>query len=163
MITAATATELLEVLRTVLRAGRVARTLPPDDGDLPGWTVALLGLLERTGEQRLGQLAAHLEVDVSVVSRQVATLVATGLITRRPDPVDGRAQLLAITDAGRAAVDRHRARRARWVAEALAGWEDDEVRRMAEQLRHLVHDLSQALADRPHAASGRPPAVHRTR
>ena len=161
MITAATATELVEVLRAVIRTGRAARPLPLADADLPAWTVAVLALLERAGEQRLGQLAAHLEVDTSVVSRQVAALVETGLVARRPDPVDGRAQLLAVTDAGRATLDGHRALRAQWVVEALAGWEDDDVRRIAGDMRLLVGELSRALAERP--SHGRAPAVVRTR
>jgi DNA-binding MarR family transcriptional regulator len=152
VITAATADELLELLRTVMRASRPAR-LGPEAEDMPGWKFAVLGLLAREGEQRLGQVAAHLEVDPSVASRQVATLEQLGLVTRRPDPADGRAQLLAVSPAGLAARDGYLAQRARWVAEALDGWDDAEVAHLVERMNELVAQLHCALA-----AHHRPPA-----
>ncbi|TWF79999.1 DNA-binding MarR family transcriptional regulator [Pseudonocardia hierapolitana] len=152
MITTATADELLELLRSIMRANRTAR-LGPESEDMPGWKFAVLGLLAREGEQRLGQVAAHLEVDPSVASRQVAMLEQLGFVTRRPDPADGRAQLLAISPAGLAARDGYLAMRARWVAEALQGWDDAEVTHLVARLRQLVDDLHCALA-----AHHRPPA-----
>jgi DNA-binding MarR family transcriptional regulator len=145
VITAATADELLELLRTIMRANRTAR-LGPESEDMPGWKFAVLGLLAREGEQRLGHVAAHLEVDPSVASRQVATLEQLGLVTRRPDPADGRAQLLAITPAGLTARDGYVAQRARWVAEALDGWDDAEVAHLVARVKQLVDDLHCALA-----------------
>lgn len=145
MITAATADELLELLRTIMRAGRTAR-LGPEPEDMPGWKFAVLGLLAREGEQRLGQVAAHLEVDPSVASRQVATLEQCGFVTRRPDPADGRALLLAISPAGLAARDGYLAQRARWVAEALDGWDDAEVAHLVARLAQLFDELHCALA-----------------
>jgi DNA-binding MarR family transcriptional regulator len=145
VITTATADELLELLRTITRANRAAR-LGSESEDMPGWKFAVLGLLAREGEQRLGQVAAHLEVDPSVASRQVATLEQFGLVTRRPDPADGRAQLLTITPAGLAGRDGYLALRARWVAEALDGWDDAEVAHLVARVKQLVDDLHCALA-----------------
>jgi DNA-binding MarR family transcriptional regulator len=145
VITTATADELLELLRTIMRANRTAR-LGPESEDMHGWKFAVLGLLAREGEQRLGQVAAHLEVDPSVASRQVAMLEHLGLVTRRPDPADGRAQLLAVSPAGLAARDGYLEQRARWVAEALDGWDDAEVAHLVARLNQLVADLHCALA-----------------
>lgn len=145
MITAATADDLLELLRTIMRAGRTTR-IGSDAEDMPGWKFAVLGLLAREGEQRLGQVAAHLEVDPSVASRQVAALEQLGLVTRRPDPADGRAQLLAISPAGLDAREGYLAQRARWVAEALDGWDDAEVAHLVTRMDRLVADLHCALA-----------------
>ena len=145
MITPGTADELLELLRAIMRANRTAR-LGPESEDMPGWKFAVLGLLAREGEQRLGQVAAHLEVDPSVASRQVATLEQLGYVTRRPDPADGRAQLLAVTPAGLAARDGYLALRARWVADALDGWDDAEVAHLVTRLKQLVGDLHCAIA-----------------
>src|SRR3954463_13140833 len=66
----------------------------------------LLFQLCTNGAQRSSALAASACVDPSTVSRQVAQLVAAGLVERRADPHDGRATLLAATDLGAA---RHRA------------------------------------------------------
>ena len=145
MITTATAGELLELLRTIMQANRTARLGPEAEG-MPGWKFAVLGLLAREGEQRLGQVAAHLEVDPSVASRQVATLEQLGYVTRRPDPADGRAQLLAVTPAGLAARDGYLALRARWVADALHGWDDAEVAHLVARVKQLVDELHCAIA-----------------
>lgn len=133
-------------------ANRTAR-LGPESEDMPGWKFAVLGLLAREGEQRLGQVAAHLDVDPSVASRQVGMLEQLGCVTRRSDPADGRAQLLAISPEGLAARDGYLAMRARWVAEALDGWGDAEVAHLVARLSQLVDDLHCALA-----AHQRPPA-----
>jgi DNA-binding MarR family transcriptional regulator len=147
VISTATAGELLDLLRAIVRTNRSARQVPLEE-DLPAWTVAVLGLLVREGEQRLGQVAAHLEIDASVVSRHVAALEQLDLVVRRPDPADRRAQLLAASEAGVATLGDHCALRARWVAEALAGWDDAEVAHLVDRLDRLVHDLHQALAER---------------
>jgi DNA-binding MarR family transcriptional regulator len=147
VITTATADELMDVLRTIVRASRSARQLPLEE-DLPIWTVAVLSLLAREGEQRLGGVAAHLEVDPSVASRQVAALENLGLVRRRPDPADGRAQLFAASEAGLAALGDYRDLRARWVADALEGWDDAEVSHLVARLDRLVHDLHHALGER---------------
>ena len=145
MITPGTADELLELLRAIMRANRTAR-LGPEPEEMPGWKFAVLNLLAREGEQRLGQVAAHLEVDPSVASRQVAMLEQLGHVTRRPDPADRRAQLLAISPAGLAARDGYLAMRAQWVDEALRGWDDAEVAHLVTRLKQLVGDLHCAIA-----------------
>ena len=40
------------------------------------------------------------ELDLSTISRQIRALVAAGLIARTPDPADGRASFLSLTDGG---------------------------------------------------------------
>jgi DNA-binding MarR family transcriptional regulator len=151
VITAATADELLELIRAIVRSSRTIR-FDLESEDMTGWKASVLGLLAREGEQRLGQVAAHLEVDPSVASRQVAALEQLGLVTRRSDPADGRAQLLAVSEAGLVALDGYRALRARWVAEALRDWDDAEVSHLAARLRQLVADLHCALAEQARPA-----------
>ena len=56
---------------------------------------------------RVSALAELVHSDVSTVSRQVSTLVDLGFVTRGPDPDDGRAQALTLTDEGRDAAARH--------------------------------------------------------
>lgn len=148
MITTATANELMDVLRTIVRASRSGRQLLPLEEDLPGWTVAVLSLLAREGEQRLGAVATHLEVDPSVASRQVAALEQLGLVLRRSDPADRRAQLLAASDAGLATLADYRDLRARCVADALEGWDDAEVSHLVARLDRLLNDLHHALSER---------------
>ena len=112
-------------------SARLARELHPD---LDGAAYGLLALLADAGPLRAGDLVARLGLDKSTVSRQVASLVALGLVDRAPDPDDGRAQVLTPSAEGAARLARIRkARRARWAAD-LAGWPTDDVAMLAELL-----------------------------
>lgn len=118
-------------------------------GDLPSYGWAVLVPLESEGEQRLSTLALRLGVDGSVASRQVAVLERSGLITRRPDPQDGRASLLGLSDAGRAVLARTREVRSEWAVAALADWTDDEAELLGRLIERLSADLAAAGVDRP--------------
>jgi DNA-binding MarR family transcriptional regulator len=146
VITTATADQLLTALRRIVRASRTAQQLGLEE-DLPGWTVSVLSLLARDGQQRLGKVASYLGVDPSVVSRHVAALEQAGLVSRRPDPADGRAQLLVVTRAGHAALEDHCAMRARWLVRALMDWEDTEAAELAARLERLMRDMQRAPAE----------------
>jgi DNA-binding MarR family transcriptional regulator len=156
VIASKTAANLVEALRTVIRSGRAARQAA-QFGELPGASTAALVALERHGEQRMGELAERLCVDPSVVSRQVAMLTRSGLAARRPDPADGRAQLLGITDVGRDALDRCRGEWISWVAAALGDWNDDDAQDLVSSLQRLAQDLQQ-----PPPVAPRPPVLRPT-
>ena len=117
-------------------------------GDLPSYGWAVLVPLESGGEQRLSALALQLGVDGSVASRQVAVLERSGLITRRPDPQDGRASLLGLSEAGRAVLAHTRQVRSEWAVAALADWTDDEAELLGRLIERLSADLAAAGGDR---------------
>ena len=96
---------------------------------------------------RASALAASVQADLSTVSRQVATLVGRGLLERRADQLDGRACLLAVTDAGRAAIAEHEQGRQAFFDEVLTGWSTEEMRQFARQLERFT-----AAYDHVHAA-----------
>jgi len=79
------------------------------------------------GPQRPGTLAELCHTDPSTISRQVAELARRELVRREPDPSDGRASLLAITDAGREVCERVRTLRRELLSAAVAGWTDAEL------------------------------------
>jgi DNA-binding MarR family transcriptional regulator len=58
--------------------------------------------VEELGETTLGQLAQHLELDNSTLSRTVEGLVQNGLVKRSVHPTDRRATLLGLTEQGKA-------------------------------------------------------------
>jgi len=118
-------------------------------GDLPSYGWAVLVPLESGGEQRLSALALQLGVDGSVVSRQVAVLERSGLITRRPDPLDGRASLVGLSEAGRAVLEHTREVRGAWALDALADWSEDEAALLSRLIERLSADLSAAGVGRP--------------
>jgi DNA-binding MarR family transcriptional regulator len=146
---------LARLVRTTKHLGhRVAADLY---GDLPSFGWALLVPLEQDGEQRCSALAGEVGVDVSVASRQVSALEHAGYVQRRPDPVDGRASLISLSDAGAAALAHTRDVRSQWATEALSDWTEDEARQFTALLEKLADGLDRAGRRRParsHAAAG---------
>ena len=139
------------LVRTAKHLGhRVAADLY---GDLPSFGWALLVPLEQDGEQRCSALAGRAGVDVSVVSRQVSALERSGYVQRRPDPVDGRASLIRLSDAGAAALAHTREIRGQWAAEALSDWTEDEARQFTGLLEKLADGLDAAGRGRPPRSS----------
>ncbi|WP_034512362.1 MarR family winged helix-turn-helix transcriptional regulator [Blastococcus sp. URHD0036] len=141
-------------LSQLIRAGRHLSVRAADSlyGDLPSYGWAMLVPLERSGEQRCSALAAAVGIDVSVASRQVAALERAGYVERRPDPRDGRATLLRLTDAGAAALVTTRALRDDWAASALAGWDEDDAVRLSELVERLIDDLELSARSAGHPA-----------
>lgn len=85
-------------------------------------------------------------LDPSTMSRRLASLTARGLIHREPDPDDGRAQVLSLTEEGGRAVARERARRVALVTDALDGWGEEDSAELARLLGRLTDTLE---ASRP--------------
>jgi DNA-binding MarR family transcriptional regulator len=127
---------LTQVARTILRLDVPAHALP--DGASIGRTgYWLLVLVSEQAPLRLSDLAGTVELDLSTISRQIRDLVASGLITRTPDPADGRAALLSLTDQGVAVLEAVSEFRRRILAEAIAEWTDEERNSLATGLLRL--------------------------
>ncbi len=75
-----------------------------------------------SGPMRLSELADRIHSDVSTVSRQVTHFVDLGLIQRAPDPTDGRAQQLGLTDEALTLLTTVQDSREQWMSRLLAGW-----------------------------------------
>jgi DNA-binding MarR family transcriptional regulator len=160
---AAVAGSYIDLQRTVRRSK--ARMLAAAGNDVDSASQVLLHTVGADGPMRASALAASVQADLSTISRQVATLVTRGLLERQADQCDGRASLLAVTAAGRAAIAQHEQGRQAFFDDVLVGWSDDELRQFAQQLGRFT-----AAYDRIHTArvneraalAGRPPVV-RTR
>jgi DNA-binding MarR family transcriptional regulator len=72
------------------------------------------------GPVRLGELNRHVLLSQPAMSRMVDRLAARGLIERKPDPADGRGQLVQLTGGGRTSQREIGRVHARSVARALA-------------------------------------------
>lgn len=127
--------ELTVLLRRArANQGEMAREVHPD---LESSAYGLLVRLDEFGQQRATELAAYIGVGKATMSRQLRALEDLGLVTRAPDPADGRAWLVALTMEGRSRVGRVRnARRARY-AGRLADWDPREVSELARLLGQL--------------------------
>ncbi|MBT2211774.1 MULTISPECIES: MarR family winged helix-turn-helix transcriptional regulator [Actinomadura] len=111
-------------------------------------------LAEADAPMRPSELAARLAVEAPHVTRQIQRLERVGYVRRVPDPGDGRAYRVELSDAGLEAFECIRAAGRRWVAGALAEWSPGE----REQLAGLVHrmlDDFEAHRDRLDAAAAR--------
>ncbi|MFF3320690.1 MarR family winged helix-turn-helix transcriptional regulator [Streptomyces sp. NPDC002889] len=115
-------------------SGEMAREVHPE---LEPAAYGLLARLEEAGQQRATELAGYFGVGKATMSRQLRALEDLGLVTREPDPADGRASLVRLTDEG---VTRFRhvrdARRDRYMSK-LAGWDRAEVAELARLLHQL--------------------------
>ncbi|MBL3666659.1 MarR family transcriptional regulator [Streptomyces sp. M2CJ-2] len=127
--------ELTVLLRRARASqGEMSREVHPD---LEPSAYGLLVRLDECGKQRATELAAYIGVGKATMSRQLHALEELGLVTREPDPADGRAWLVALTPEGRDRVSRVReARRARY-ARSLADWDTGEVTELARLLHQL--------------------------
>lgn len=116
----------------------MAREVHPD---LESAAYGLLVRLDEQGRQRATELAAYIGVGKATMSRQLRALEDLGLVAREPDPADGRAWLVHLTDEGRGRVGKVReARRASYVRK-LTGWDPREVAELARLLNHLNRSM----------------------
>ena len=89
------------------------------------------------GPLRISDLAGCAHSDVSTVSRQVSFLVQHHLLAKVPDPADGRAHRVSLTDEGRAAIDQA-------LSAIMTGWSDEDARQFLHQVSRFTASLEAA-------------------
>lgn len=108
---------------TALKVRKLARRVTQiyDEALAPyGLTIGQIGVLaslRRRNGVGVSDLAERLSADASTVSRLLKPLEAAGYLEIQPDPTDGRAKLVRLTDAG---AEKRRA--------ATKGWEAAQAR-----------------------------------
>lgn len=103
--------------------------------------LSALSVLVFGGPRSIGALARAEQVRLPTMSRLVATLERDGLVTRTPDPQDGRASRVHATARGRSVLHQGRARRVASLArrvEQLAEADRDLLARAAELIDGLT-------------------------
>ena len=124
-----------------LYAGIKSRVTSGPDGE-PS-PLFLLVKLAHLGPSRASDLAEHLCADPSTVSRQVSSLVKSGLIERRADPADGRASILVPTKLGEQRVSEHERRRGDLVMPVLKDWSAEDRDDLLRLLRKYTHGVEE--------------------
>lgn len=99
--------------------------------------VLLAHLLEEK-QCRVGELAEHLCLDGSTVSRQVYALEERGLVRRKRHPSDRRGWVVEITSRGREAIEQHRRARRQIFAELLSDVPPTELEAVTSVLDRLA-------------------------
>jgi MarR family transcriptional regulator, transcriptional regulator for hemolysin len=111
------------------------------------WVV--LVRLDRSEGLKQSELADVLDLQPISLTRLLDRLCESGLIERRPDPVDRRAKRLFLTPAAHPLLEKLGDLGEELMATALAGVERDSVERMVAQLSIVKENLRQAIAQRP--------------
>ena len=81
---------------------------------------AVLGRLDREGARSTSDLASAERVRPQSMAQTVAELEEGGLLSRRPDPKDGRRALLELTPKGRETLEGERRQRVGWLTDAIS-------------------------------------------
>ncbi|CAM3483329.1 MarR family transcriptional regulator [Nocardioides dubius] len=123
------------VLRSVLHRNHTNRGLRRGDA-------ALLRALADHGPMRPGQLASQLGIGASAVSRQLAMLAETALVSRYSDPEDRRAEIVEITEEGHARLGELKQMYVAVMREYFGDWDQEEMREAAATLRALADSMN---------------------
>ncbi|MBA2697606.1 MAG: MarR family transcriptional regulator [Nocardioidaceae bacterium] len=128
------------VIGLLMQAGRRLRTRHPEDEVDPS-SFPLAKRLMCGDAMRVSDLAGQVELDASTVSRQIKQLEYKGILERTPDPGDGRASLVRLTDDGRATMEAAFRRRRARIRAVLDPWSERDRAQLQKLLTRLASDL----------------------
>lgn len=101
----------------------------------------ILSAIVHRGRMHAGAIADALEIDKSIVSRQVKHLEALGFAQIVADPDDGRARFIEPTPAAIERVGEKGSRMQRQLSARLRTWSGEEVSTLARLLGQLAKDV----------------------
>ncbi|GAA1580388.1 hypothetical protein GCM10009804_41180 [Kribbella hippodromi] len=139
------------VLNAFTRVGRRLKAKQPGD-TLDHSLHVVLFALRCNGALRLSDLAARLELDASTTSRHVRSLEQLGLVRRSPDPDDGRAFRVELTEQGVQQWEAGARHRMELLSAAMEGWSEQDVQTF-ERLMTRFADGVAALTEAPTSAA----------
>jgi len=126
--------------------GRMRRRLRElaDPQDLTPSQTSVLSRLDKQGPASASDLAVAEQVRPQSMAATVAALVERGLVERRPDPRDGRRQLLVLTAQAHDLIAGNRQAREEWLARMLQERCTEDERRTILDAMRLLDGLVQA-------------------
>ncbi len=117
-------------------AGHAAQVHP----ELNGAGLMVLQQVTRCGRLSATEIGQHLDMDKATISRQVAKLRELGLVDVSPSAADKRVQMIALSEAGVAAITELRERMASDYQKRLAGWSDADLATLHTLLHRFNSD-----------------------
>jgi DNA-binding MarR family transcriptional regulator len=135
------AAPLAHELRETL--GRLVRRLRGEPGP-PSGQLSVLGRLDRGGPASISDLAAAERMRPQSMAQTVRELETATLVSRRPDPTDGRRALLELTPAGLDTLRETRAAREDWLSQALERELDEDERALLQRALTLLDRVAGA-------------------
>jgi DNA-binding MarR family transcriptional regulator len=135
--TAMIASELRNVIGRLVRRLRAEHRFPLSHG-------SVLGRLDREGAASVSDLASREGVKPQSMAQTVGDLQDEGLVSRRPDPADGRRILVELTAAGTSALQADRAHREGWLATVISEQLSREEQQLLERAVGLLRRISES-------------------
>jgi DNA-binding MarR family transcriptional regulator len=131
------------VARLRLAVGRLARRLRQQaEANITPSGLSALMIIEQ-GPLTLGELAARERVQPPSMTRIIARLEESGLVTRSHDPRDGRVYLVALTAEGHRTIDRMRTRKNAYLAKKLRSASREEIAALEQAVSTLERILQE--------------------
>ena len=113
--------------------------------ELNATSYLVLVTLRDHGSCRAADLAELFALDKGSVSRVVHQLLDLGLIVRAPDPADGRASILTVSDEALRRIAAVREDQREQFDDRLTSWDPEEIEELATRLSRFNHALSDAV------------------
>jgi len=101
-------------------------------------TISALAAVYRHGPLRIGEVAAHMDLDASRASKEIRRLVDDGYVKQQTDPHERRASSLTVTAKGKRTFERYRAAADALVEEVFGPWTDTDLAEAAAVLQRLA-------------------------
>jgi DNA-binding MarR family transcriptional regulator len=128
------------LIRRVRRViGERARAV---DASLQPAAYLILSHVNERGPVRASAIVELFDMDKGAISRHVHQLIALGLVDRAPDPADGRATLLTVTDEGARRMKDVADHRRKWLEERLGDWSERELADFVRELGRYNRSLT---------------------
>jgi DNA-binding MarR family transcriptional regulator len=110
--------------------------------DIPFVAFRILSAVCASGPTRSSSLAQMLDVQHTLVSREVGRLETEGLVERTADGKDRRARLVGATPAGMNIYRRYRVTLERNIDSAVSSWSEADLAQLATLLERFSRDVS---------------------
>jgi DNA-binding MarR family transcriptional regulator len=133
---------LARVMRLSGSRSMFARQAEAAAVDLSQPSYVLLRTLIDEGPLAMGGLARIAHMDLGMAARRVNALVEAGLVTRQPDPADGRVSLVAASAKGKRVAGSLQDVRRRHLERALSGWSAAELNEFDRLLARFLADTT---------------------
>jgi DNA-binding MarR family transcriptional regulator len=105
---------------------------------------SVLSRLDKEGDASVGDLAAAEGVRHQSAASTVGVLEGRGLVSRRPDPGDGRRQLVSVTESGHTFLEDRRRAGEEWLTRVLEDRLTEAERQMVIETMALLERLARS-------------------